>query len=300
LARSIVLGKIAFFESDDRPDLAADRAHIMPALLRHLQSRGHDVGVTPAPGGTLGICFDAIVSGEKRFLKTHLGGAVAYASLAREADILFRLYGKTVVIDRFELTLADGTSRLCLLMPTLTPLAGPMQPTDADAMARRCGERLKDWRPHDLPSFEHYLASAARALKALTDRGLLGQTGATEVRRLLSVLEERYPGLPEALCHGDFGPKNIMLDGTESRVIDWEDAFLGIAGYDYLYWLTFMENRPFLRTAAFGRTGLAPEIERAILALVVLLKSYLAVCSGAYLKHAVSAQERIAEIIELR
>jgi hypothetical protein len=61
-----------------------------------------------------------------------------------------------------------------------------------------------------------------------------------------------------------------------------------------------MENRPFLQTAPFGRSGLSPEIERAILALVVLLKSYLAVSSGAYLKHAVSPQTRITEILELR
>jgi 5-methylthioribose kinase len=129
---------------------------------------------------------------------------------------------------------------------------------------------------------------------------LLEQATAAETRRLIARLAESFPTLPAALCHGDFGPKNIMLAGNEPRIIDWEDAFDGIAGYDYLYWLTFMENRPFLRTAAFGQTGLSPEIERAILALVVLLKSYLAVCSGAYLSHAVSPQARIVEILELR
>jgi hypothetical protein len=295
-----VLGKIAFFETDDHPDIAADRARILPALRQHLQSSGRDAVVTPAPGGTLGICFDAEIAGEKRFLKTHLPDAAARASLAREADILSRLYGRTIVRDRFEVPLADGSTRLCLLMLALAPLPAPIEPADAAAMARECRERLGDWKPDDLPSFEHYLASAARALKALSDRGLLQQASATELRRLMSELEEHYPKLPAALCHGDFGPKNIMLEGAEPRVIDWEDAFLGIAGYDYLYWLTFMENRPFLQTAAFGRTGLSPDVERAIFALIVLLKSYLAVCSGAYLKHAVSPQARIAEILELR
>ncbi|MGD5712523.1 phosphotransferase, partial [Xanthomonas citri pv. citri] len=126
------------------------------------------------------------------------------------------------------------------------------------------------------------------------------QATAAETRRLIARLEERFPKLPAALCHGDFGPNNIMLAGTEPLIIDWEDAFGGVDGYDYLYWLTFMENRAFLHTAAFGRAGLSPDIERAILALVVLLKSYLAVCSGAYLKHAVSPQARIAEILQLR
>lgn len=295
-----MLGKIAFFETDNRPDIAADRARILPALRRQLQSSGRNAVVAPVLGGTLGICFDAEIAGEKRFLKTHLPDAAARASLAREADILERLSGKTIVLDRFEVPLADGTSRLCLLMPALAPLPAPIEPAHAAAMARECGERLGDWRPDDLPAFEHYLVAANRALKTLSDRGLLEQPSATEMRGLMRLLAERLPNLPAALCHGDFGPKNIMLEGTVPRIIDWEDAFLGIAGYDYLYWLTFMENRPFLQTAAFGRTGLSPKIERAILALVVLLKSYLAVCSGAYLKHALSAQARITEILELR
>lgn len=294
-----MLGKIAFFETDDRPDIAADRARILPALQQQLQSSGRDAVVTPALGGTLGVCFDAEIAGARRFLKTHLADVAARASLAKEADVLERLYGKTIVLDRFEVPLADGTRRLCLLMPALAPQAAPIQPVDAAAMARGCSERLGDWRPDNLPSFEHYLASAARALKTLSDRGLLEQASATEMRQLMLLLEGCLPDLPAALCHGDFGPKNIMLQGTEPRVIDWEDALLGIAGYDYLYWLTFMENRPFLHTSAFGRTGLSPDIERAILALVVLLKSYLAVCSGAYLKHAVSPQARIAEILGL-
>jgi hypothetical protein len=255
--------------------------------------------VTPALGGTLGICFDAEIAGERRFLKTHLPGPEARASLAREADILARLYGDTIVLDRFEALLADGTTRMCLLMSALVPLAGPIEPEKAAAMADACSLRLRDWQPDHLPSFAQYLASAARALDTLTDRALLAAATAAETRRLVALLGDRLGALPETLCHGDFGPKNIMLAGLEPRVIDWEDAFLGIAGYDYLYWLTFMENRPFLHAGAFGRTGLAPDIERAVLALVVLLKSYLAVCTGAYLKHAVSAEARITEILEL-
>jgi hypothetical protein len=294
-----VLSKIAFFENDDRPDIAVDRARLLPALRQHLQSFDRDAVVTSAPGGTLGACYDASISGERRFLKTHLPGASAGASLAKEADALEQLYGNTIVLDRFEIPLGDGTARLCLMMPALVPLAAPIEPADAAAMASACSERLKGWQPEGLASFDRYLASAAKALKALSSRGLLEQAGAAEVRRLIALLGDRLADLPEALCHGDFGPKNIMLQGGALRVIDWEDAFRGIAGYDYLYWLTFMENRPFLQKAAFGRTGLSPDVERAILVLVVLLKSYLAVLSGEHLKHAVSAEDRIAEILDL-
>ncbi|MFK4506004.1 aminoglycoside phosphotransferase family protein [Bradyrhizobium daqingense] len=294
-----MLSKIAFHEADHRPDIAAERACLLPALRQHLQSSGSDVTVAPVPDGTLGICFTADIIGEKRFMKTHLPGAAARGSLAKEAEILFQLYGETIVLDRFEIRLADETDRLCLMMPALAPLTGPMPSAVAAAMADALSERLNDLRPGRLASFEHYLASAERALKMLSERGLLKRASAAEMQRLIALLGDRLPDLPSALCHGDFGPKNIMLQAGEPRVIDWEDAFNGIAGYDYLYWLTFMENRPFLQRDAFGRTNLSQDVERAILALVVLLKSYLAVLSGAHLKHALSAEARIAEILDL-
>lgn len=284
-----MLSKIEFFETKaDRPDLTAERERLLPALRQHLQACDHNVMVTPAFGGTLGICFDANISGKRRFLKTHLPRAKARASLAKEADFLLRLYGNAILLDRFDISLTDGTARLCLLMPTLAPLAAPMQPEAAAMMARKWDEQFGDDRPATLASFEQYLTCAARALAALSDRDLLETGSAADVRRQIALLEDRLTSLPRALSHGDFGPNNIMVRGAEPLAIDWEDAFWGIAGYDYLYWLTFMENWPFLQSAAFGRTGLEWEVERAILALVVLMKSYLAVCSGAYLNHAVS------------
>lgn len=294
-----MLSKIAFYEADDRPDIAADRARLLPALRQHLQSSGNGASVVPVPDGTLGICFAADISGEMRFMKTHLAGAAARGNLAKEADVLSQLYGKSIVLDRFEIPLTNGTVRLCLSMPVLAPLAAPIPPADAATMAGAFSDRLKDWRPDHLASFEQYLASAERALKTLSERALLERTSAAEMRRLITLLGDRLPDLPKSLCHGDFGPRNVMLQAAKPRVIDWEDAFHGIAGYDYLYWLTFMENRPFLQSDAFGRTGLAQQVERAILALVVLLKSYLAVLSGAHLKHALSAEARIAEILDL-
>jgi hypothetical protein len=298
-----VLSKIEFFETaTGRPDLSAERECLQTALCSRLNSFGRDVVVTPAVGGTLGVCFQAEISGEKKFLKTHLSGTKARANLAKEADILLRLYGDAVPIDRFEIGAADGTVRLCLLMPALAPLSAPMRPEEAAAMEREYHERLGEYLPDGLASswdFDRYLVHARRAMTVLLDQSLLQKGTASDLRRLIAQLEDGIADQPRRLCHGDFGPKNIMMNGAQPLVIDWEDAFWGIAGYDYLYWLTFMENRPFLRDAAFGRTGHKPALERAILAFVVLLKSFLAVRSGAYLNHAVSVQSRIAEVLDL-
>jgi hypothetical protein len=246
------------------------------------------------------VCFDVKLGEKQLFLKTHLPGAGSRANLVKEADIFSQLYGSAAALDRFEVSLSDETSRLCLLMPMLAPLTGQMHADSAISMARDFSERLKDRQGADLPSFEQYLRISDRATKTLQERQLLEKESAIKLSGMIARLEGQLAKLPWTLCHGDFGPKNILVDGAELRVIDWEDAFRGVAGYDYLYWLTFMENRRLLKTAAFGRTGLEPDVEHAILALVVLLKSYLAVCSGAYLSHAVPIQARIDEILDLR
>jgi len=31
----------------------------------------------------------------------------------------------------------------------------------------------------------------------------------------------------EALCHGDFHPRNVIVDGDELTIIDWVDASSG-------------------------------------------------------------------------
>jgi hypothetical protein len=295
-----VLSKLEFFETNiGRPDLAAEHERLLPALCQHLQSSSGDLVINSALGGTLGVCFNVKISGEQRFLKTHLPAARARASLAKEADILIRLYGRSLMIECFDVTIADGTTRLCLLMPALAPLTTPMQPRDAAAMAQHWSIHLAEYGPERLEAIEQYLTCAENALAAIAKRNLLDRVSIAEVRRLMSQLDDRLPSLPRVLCHGDFGPRNIMIRETELFAIDWEDSFWGVAGYDYLYWLTFMENRPFLKSDGFGRTGLEPDVERAILVLVVLLKSYLAVCSGAYLNHAVTIKARIAEILEL-
>ncbi|TPQ36279.1 hypothetical protein C2U70_13070 [Bradyrhizobium guangdongense] len=296
-----MLSKIAFFESGTRGfDLPAERERVLAALRRHLNSDHGEAVVKPAQGGTLGVCFDAVIAGERRFLKTHLPDTAARERLAGEAAILHRLHGDAVVQDRFELSLADGTGRLCLVMPAFTPLSAPLRPEVAAAMVEGWSAPLRaDGPDRPLHDLTPHLACARRALTTLAGRGLLTSETAADVGALIALLEDRLASLPRALCHGDFGPNNVMLNGVTPIAIDWEDAFSGVAGYDYLYWLTFMENRPFLHDAAFGRTGLVVEVERAILVLAVLLKSYLAVLSGAYLTHKVTAEARIAGILGL-
>lgn len=299
-----MLSKLQFYETaSDRLDKPVDCERLQATLAEHFRLSDRAAVLTPAAGGTLGICFNATLSGEERFLKTHLPGERARANLAKEAEILRRLYGPAVVLDCFEVHASDGTSRLCLLMPKLMQLTVPMRAEEAAELSRECNERLRGYQVESPASnweFAQLLVYAHRAVLVLSDRGLLNQTSTNDVRRLIGHLEDHLVDQPRQLCHGDFGPRNIMTDGVRPLVIDWEDAFCGIEGYDYLYWLTFIENRRFLHDEAFGRTGHEPDLEHAILALVVLLKSFLSVCSGAFASHRISVQSRISEVLDLR
>jgi O-antigen/teichoic acid export membrane protein len=42
--------------------------------------------------------------------------------------------------------------------------------------------------------------------------------------RLIPVLEPLEHGLPTAWCHGDLWPGNVLLDGPQAAVIDWDNA----------------------------------------------------------------------------
>jgi len=296
-----VLSKLEFFESGatTRKSLADNEA-LWRTLERHFCEE--NARVTPVSAGTLSVCFRLDLAGAPRFLKTHMQGAVARANLAKEIAILQRLYGHEVVRDSFEVVPAKGDVRLSMLMTMLTPLPSPMDADAALATVRDLAAQFGNWRPAELAArwdFENYIVHGERAVSALKDQAFLGARTAGEFIVLLKLLRAKLDSLPRSLCHGDFGPKNIMTDGERPVAIDWEDAFWGVRGYDYLYWLTFMDNRAFMLNAAYGRTGLDREIERAILAIVVLLKSFLAVKSGAYLSHAVPIEMRITEVLEL-
>jgi len=78
-----------------------------------------------------------------------------------------------------------------------------------------------------------------------------------------------------------------------------EDGFWGIAGYDYLYWLSFFNNRKWLTRAALAHAPLAHADAVALLVVILVLKAWLAVCNGSYRRHSLSPNQRLREAINL-
>jgi aminoglycoside phosphotransferase (APT) family kinase protein len=65
------------------------------------------------------------------------------------------------------------------------------------------------------------LALSRRTAVALDDARLQRALARTEA------LSNRLRGAPGVVCHGDFHPLNVLVDGAQGTVIDWTDAGVG-------------------------------------------------------------------------
>lgn len=250
-------------------------------------------------GGTSGICFTAWVAGRELFLKTH-ATAEGQLRLRQEATLLGLLHGRELGVRQLE---THSPARSWLVCDRLPMLAAKLSPADlaavvADYQLRfaRASGRVEAL---SLPDFEALLAAGAVALEQLARRSLLNRELEHWLEEALGGLREAAPRLPRVICHGDLGPLNLLRLDSRPVAIDWEDAFWGIHGYDQLYWLSFLENAPWMRKGWARLTGLTPQREQGLLGVIVLLKSHLALASGAYRQHRVPFAERLGEIVRL-
>lgn len=152
--------------------------------------------------------------------------------------------------------------------------------------------------------FRNTLQKEAALLRAANGESLLlreaGFFSPRVCSRCLDLLEELDDGretLPSCVCHGDLSDKNIMRNQRgDLVVIDWEDAFWGCPGYDYLYWLTFFNHRKYYSRQAFAVKDLSSRQSRAIVTMILILKSAISFYNGDYRSHRMSMEDRLLEI----
>ena len=140
--------------------------------------------------------------------------------------------------------------------------------------------------------------TAKQELHFLVKERELTEDCALELQEYIKIFESDIDSLKQTLCHGDFGDKNIMKsqDGRYV-VIDWEDCFMGIEGYDYLYWLTFFSHRRFYSKEVFKASGVSSANAKGIISVIMLIKTAMAVYSGLNKNNTMNSQERIEELI---
>jgi hypothetical protein len=293
-----VLSKLRYVETEVLSSASCDAG---PPTAQLQAALGTDlVGLHPITGGTLGICFEGELQGHRRFFKTHAVPA-GRSTVEREVMLLKATAGDR--IDARVLHVGDGDSRRIWLHTKVLQPSAPLTPAAvlnliADYEAALCA--LDDF--HQVPRADniHLLLSEAElALVSLSNLNLLSPSVQEMASAYLARVRAVCNQFLLQLCHGDLGPANILTDEVSAVVVDWEDAFWGIAGYDYLYWLTFFSNRKWLLRDSLGHTPLGRSDEIAVMVLILLLKSQLSIRTGSYRHNSISFDQRLLEVIDL-
>ncbi len=248
----------------------------------------------PLPGGTLnlslaGRCRD----GTAACFKTHLTEA-GRTRLRREAGILTALYGERLVL-RYVSTVERDWLIMALLAPFDPNSNSAVCPDWIDATISHA-ETLGRIHPLD-EGFSSLLQAAKKALIHLTDIGEITTALAACLQDDLHHLASWAETFPPHPCHGDLGPRNIMKDRYGLILLDWEDVFLGVRGYDWIFWLSFFSNRHLLTRDHLLKSGLPERSSQAILLAILLLKCELSLRSGTITGHNMPIERRLSEAI---
>lgn len=249
-------------------------------------------------GGTLNAGLIADLDGTAVFLKTHRHPE-GRENLRREAAVMKAATSTSLEIDYQQTPDSAIGTRGWLVMPVLQPLAVGMDPHGVSRMVETFEQRLQ-WTILESDDDLAVLASEGRfGLQRLEFLNLLDSSVAAAVARHLGFLEDHLNDFPKIICHGDLGPGNILSGHPGPIAVDWEDAFWGIEGYDFLYWLTFMSNRHYCNRDTIKRSPCGVKTSSSLLTLIVLLKSYLSVISGSYTRNQVSINRRLADTLNI-
>lgn len=258
-------------------------------------------GLNFVPGGTLGVCFSACLNGVPRFFKTHALPS-GFVTLQREAAFLW--VTATDITDAHLLQSTDSKNERVWLHTKFLKHCAPLRPPEVLALIDGYDERLK--RHPELAnlvptshSIGHLLSEADSALDFMIENNVLSPLVIEKTSSVIEQLKSVCACLPLQLCHGDLGPANIMINDSSFVALDWEDVFWGVAGYDYLYWLTFFSNRKWLSRDVLGHTALDRQTEIGLMLIIILLKSWMSVLNGSCTQNAISIDDRLSQVIKL-
>jgi hypothetical protein len=268
-------------------------------VLNKIDAR--DASVRAIHAGTLSAAFIADRHDVCWFIKTHLDLA-GQQSLRKESSLLSYLYQGRLSAHCIE-TSTVNFCRTWLIMNSLKSSGDELSPEYVMQLTLDLSRKLRGFAGTSAIPINDTLGTllneAWLALENLSHRELLKKDIQNAVRGHLSRIEREIVGYESVLCHGDLGPKNLMSNGQQTFAIDWEDVFWGVEGYDFLYWLSFYNNRKFYSQKILGKTALGRALEQSIIAMIVLLKSELSFRDGSYRSNSLSFNQRLVEILSL-
>lgn len=296
-----MLSKLRYFLNEPDEAVSDLRSGIQASSVL-LEIGFSDAAVSRVDTGTLSATFIVEKEEQRWFLKTHLDRH-GQKTLLKESAILAAVYPEELSPKFVEVGNGEGKQDW-LMMKALNPLQTGFNVDESNRFETDLAGRLQGFKNVVLVPEEDSIAAlqaeAWTALDNLSSHNLISSDIQRTVRLHLTRIENEIGNFAPCLCHGDLGPKNLMTDGRQVFAIDWEDAFWGVEGYDFLFWLTFFSNRRYYSPGIFGKTPLGKPLELAVLVMILLLKSELSFRDGSYLANSLSFNQRIQEIISLQ
>lgn len=266
---------------------ATDLCHIVESKI------GCDVlTIKPIEGNfTLGIVFKIVTKDGSFFLKTHADDAECRSNLIKESNI-FRMLYDDIIFCKF----LKSEWRNFLFMEELCDANSCPEAIVESMLAYR--RKLCDCDAVSVNyTFENLLEVGDNSLRHLYDNFLVNKQIYNQCISYLAVLKNA--NFETCICHGDLSNKNIKRKDDILVLIDWEDAFIGPVYYDFLYWLTFFDNKKYLTKENIKKVPYALEIAIALLLLIVVVKCEISFLNNSYLNNKVSFDERLHDILVL-
>lgn len=258
-----------------------------------------DICLENIGGGTLGITF--LCNGLKEFpifIKTHLSNIIYKTALSKEFQIMKSVYGEEIFLECLSIPAENNVESMFLLMEYLKPVSSMSKEDIAEVIGQYSNNDTLQYNGKGMYDIEELLTEAKKSLCDLDEKGFYSANIVKMAGILLNEFESYLVSSTRILCHGDLADKNIMTTSDNKKILlDWEDAFWGVDGYDYLYWLTFFNHRRFYNNSEiFKLPSVLPEIAAGILTLIVLIKNAISYYSGEYVNNTLSMDDRLKEI----
>lgn len=300
ILQNIMLNKLRFFRGKSSHfDLEGQRQAAGRYFRGYFASQ--DISLENIEGGTLGITF--LCKGlrdDPVFIKTHLPAKTCRTALNKEYYMLKAGYENDLFLERLCIPSGNDSSNVFVLMDYLKP-ESHISRTDILKLIASYRYLKPDPLEFDgagIYDINELLNEARNSLYDLDKQGFYSAKIYKTAEALLENLELYLTDAPRSLCHGDLADKNIMINQSDKKIIlDWEDAFWGIEGYDYLYWLTFFNHRKLYNDReVFTVPGKPSEVIAGILTLILLIKNAISFYSGEYAHNKLDMNDRIEEI----
>lgn len=300
-----MLNKLYYFKNFQRASASdngsgASSKDIINAFVSYCAENGVNVELFPSENGTLGVTFMARGLPEGPcFIKSHLPGTIYRDALKKETELLQIANADALHIKTISL-LVHEQEQFYLQMDILKDIDG-LRPDDVRTIIRQYQTKFSIKPPPTCYMYEidEMCAAALAELEVLRSYGFLTKKCYFAAKDKLLLLQEESQKLPRCICHGDLSDRNIMRNAAgRPVVIDWEDAFWGCNGYDYLYWLTFFNHRKFYSKEHIFSEGLDAAQVDSIFTMILVLKSAISFYSCSYRTNSMSMEDRLLEIWE--